>query len=81
MIRTLIAFTLIYYVLYFTSNPMGFKTWLDPFYFSTSITSTVGIGEYEPKTTLTKTIVVVHLLVLFIDVRSYFVNLSSIITT
>ncbi len=43
-------------------NPksFGFKTMLDPFYFSFTTMSTVGYGDYSPKTDMAKILVMVH---------------------
>ena len=43
-------------------NPksFGFKTMLDPFYFSFTTMSTVGYGDYSPKTDMAKMLVMVH---------------------
>ena len=40
--------------------PAVFKTMLDPFYFSFTTMSTVGYGDYSPKTDMAKMLVMVH---------------------
>jgi voltage-gated potassium channel len=52
----------LFYFLIDKMNPksFGFKTMLDPFYFSFTTMSTVGYGDYSPKTDMAKMLVMVH---------------------
>lgn len=69
MIRTIVAFTIIYTILfYFAGNPMDFDSDIDPLYFAVTLTSSVGFGDYTPKTPLAKMIVIIHMLTLFFDI-------------
>ena len=69
MIRTIVAFTIIYTILfYFAGNPMDFDSDIDPLYFAVTLTSSVGFGDYTPKTPLAKLIVIIHMLTLFFDI-------------
>lgn len=43
-----------------SSKSFGFKTALDPFYFSFTTMSTVGYGDYSPKTDMAKMLVMVQ---------------------
>lgn len=69
MIRTIVLFTIIYTILYyFGNNPMEFESNIDPLYFAVTLTSSVGFGDYTPKTNLAKAIVIIHMLTLFFDI-------------
>jgi len=52
--------------MYFAGNPMNFETPFDAIYFSLTVTSTVGFGDYIPKSKIDKYIVSLHMLTLFI---------------
>lgn len=68
MIRTIVLFTIIYTLLFhFAGNPMEFQSNIDPLYFAVTITSSVGFGDYTPKTTFAKIIVIMHMMALFLD--------------
>jgi hypothetical protein len=59
MISTPLAITLIYGTLYsmMRKDEFGFKGVLDPFYFSFTTMSTVGYGDFSPKTNRAKMVV------------------------
>lgn len=67
MIRTFIIFSIIYILMYFAGNPMNFATPFDAIYFSLTVTSTVGFGDYIPKSKIDKYIVSLHMLTLITD--------------
>lgn len=46
---------------------MNFESPVDAMYFSLTITSTVGFGDYVPKTNIAKFIVSIHMLTLITD--------------
>ena len=72
MLRTVFVFTAIYLAsMTLGDNPFGFESLIDPLYFSLTVSSTVGFGDYSPKTPLTKLIVMVHMLSLIIDLRDF----------
>ena len=52
----------ILYMLLDKTNPknFGFKTMLDPFYFSFTTMSSVGYGDYTPKTDMAKIVVMLQ---------------------
>jgi hypothetical protein len=57
--------TMVFGLFYFLIDKMnpksfGFKTMLDPFYFSFTTMSTIGYGDYSPKTDMAKMLVMVH---------------------
>lgn len=55
------VFGILYMMLDKVSNKnFGFKTMLDPFYFSFTTMSTVGYGDYSPKTDMAKFLVMIH---------------------
>ena len=55
------VFGILYSLLDRISNKsFGFKTLLDPFYFSFTTMSTVGYGDFTPKTDMAKMLVMVH---------------------
>lgn len=68
MIRTFLLFSIIYILLFYIgNNPMNFESPVDAMYFSLTITSTVGFGDYVPKTNIAKFIVSIHMLTLITD--------------
>ena len=55
------VFGILYSLLDRISNKsFGFKTLLDPFYFSFTTMSTLGYGDFTPKTDTAKMLVMVH---------------------
>lgn len=55
---TILLITLLYGIIYAVKPDMyGFKSPLDPFYFSFTTMSSVGYGDFSPKTDLAKMIV------------------------
>lgn len=55
---TILLITLLYGIIYAMKPDMyGFKSPLDPFYFSFTTMSSVGYGDFSPKTDLAKMIV------------------------
>lgn len=55
------VFGILYMMLDKVSNKnFGFKTMLDPFYFSFTTMSTVGYGDYSPKTDMAKFLVMIQ---------------------
>ena len=55
------VFGILYMMLDKASNKNScFKTMLDPFYFSFTTMSTVGYGDYSPKTDMAKFLVMIH---------------------
>lgn len=49
------VFSILYLILN-TSNPddFGFKSWIDPMYFASTTMSSVGYGDYSPRTVRAK---------------------------
>jgi voltage-gated potassium channel len=70
MISTPLAITLIYGTLYsmMRKDEFGFKGVLDPFYFSFTTMSTVGYGDFSPKTNRAKMVVMSQQLTLIIGI-------------
>jgi hypothetical protein len=64
----LIAITVIYGYIYSTFDPIvfGFRSKIDPYYFSSTTTSSVGYGDFSPKTTSSKLVVMSHQALLLI---------------
>lgn len=57
--------TMVFGLFYFLLDKMnpktfGFKTMLDPFYFSFTTMSTVGYGDFSPRTDMAKMVVMVQ---------------------
>ena len=79
MIRTIVIFSIIYTLLYhFADNPMEFNSHIDPLYFAVTLTSSVGFGDYTPKTTLAKLIVIIHMMALVLDISMIIYNAFGI---
>lgn len=55
----ILLITLFYGIIYSLFNPadFGFKTSLDPFYYATTTASSVGYGDFTPKTDFAKLVV------------------------
>lgn len=70
MISVPILITVIYGVLYSMMRPeeFGFKGLLDPFYFSFTTMSTVGYGDFLPKTDRAKALVMTQHAVIIMGV-------------
>jgi|TARA_R110000803_G_C11837651_1_gene304164 hypothetical protein len=70
MISTPLAITLIYGTLYsmMRKDEFGFKGVLDPFYFSFTTMSTVGYGDFSPKTNRAKMVVMSQQLTLIVGI-------------
>lgn len=66
---TLLLITLIYGLIYAMKPQMyGFKSLIDPFYFSFTTMSSVGYGDFTPKTDLAKLIVMSQQLFMIVGV-------------
>ena len=78
MSLTIIAFlatTIIYGIIYLIidkadSSAFGFESWIDPFYFSFTTMSTVGYGDYGPKSDMAKMVVMSHQTILILEIMS-----------
>ena len=71
----ILATTLFYGILYSILNEVdpkafGFKNTIDPFYFSFTTMSTVGYGDYGPKTNMAKMIVISQQFILLSEILS-----------
>jgi voltage-gated potassium channel len=57
--KDILAITTLFGIIYGSLEPehFGFEGVLDPFYFSFTTMSTVGYGDYSPKTNLAKVLV------------------------
>lgn len=68
-ITALALITLIYGIIYSIKPEMyGFKSFIDPFYFSFTTMSSVGYGDFSPKTNTAKMIVMTQQLLLIVGV-------------
>ena len=65
--KNIIVFSLLFGIIYSSLEPghFDFKSMLDPFYFSFTTMSTVGYGDYIPKTNLAKVLVMCQQSLLF----------------
>lgn len=68
LILLTLMFGFIYSIL--DNKHFGFKETIDPYYFSLTTMTTVGYGDYSPKTTKSKLIVMIHQLFLLITEMS-----------
>ena len=70
MISVPILITMMYGVLYSMMRPeeFGFKGLLDPFYFSFTTMSTVGYGDFSPKSDRAKALVMTQHAVIIVGV-------------
>lgn len=70
MISVPILITIIYGLMYSMMRPeeFGFKGLLDPFYFSFTTMSTVGYGDFTPKTDRAKALVMTQHAVMIVGV-------------
>ncbi len=64
--------TLVYGLLYATMKPsdFGFTSLIDPFYFSFTTMSSVGYGDFSPKTTRAKLVVMSQQTLLLIEIAA-----------
>lgn len=60
-----IAFAAIYALAW---THFDFEAWIDPLYFSSTVSSTVGFGDNLPVTTTGKAIVMVHQMIVIVGV-------------
>ena len=69
---SVIVITLMYGLLYAMLKPVefGFTSLIDPFYFSFTTMSSVGYGEFTPKTTRAKLLVMSQQALILIEVAS-----------
>lgn len=65
--KNIIVISLLFGIIYSSLEPghFDFKSVLDPFYFSFTTMSTVGYGDYIPKTNLAKVLVMCQQSLLF----------------
>ena len=65
--KNIIVISLLFGIIYSSLEPghFDFKSVLDPFYFSFTTMSTVGYGDYTPKTNLAKVLVMCQQSLLF----------------
>mgnify|MGYP001234175151 FL=1 len=65
--KNVIIISLLFGIIYSSLEPghFDFKSVLDPFYFSFTTMSTVGYGDYTPKTNLAKVLVMCQQSLLF----------------
>ena len=65
--ENIIVISLLFGIIYSSLEPghFDFKSMLDPFYFSFTTMSTVGYGDYIPKTNLAKVLVMCQQSLLF----------------
>ena len=68
----LILATTLFYGVVYASMPdaFGFKTTLDPFYFAFTTMSTVGYGDFGPKTDMAKMVVMSQQFILMGEILS-----------
>lgn len=79
MIRTILIFTILYTILYwFADNPMQFESEIDPLYFAVTLSSSVGFGDYTPKTTFSKIIVILHMCALIFDIADIVYRITKV---
>ena len=73
LLFTSVAFSILYLILN-TNNPddFGFKSWIDPMYFSWTTMSTVGYGDYSPRTVRAKMAVMLHQFIIMAEILSLF---------
>lgn len=65
--KNIIIISILFGIIYSSLEPghFDFKSMLDPFYFSFTTMSTVGYGDYTPKTNLAKVLVMCQQSLLF----------------
>jgi hypothetical protein len=70
----LLVITLVYGFIYsmFPKDEFGFKSAIDPFYFSISTMTTVGYGDITPKSDRAKLVVMTQQIVFIMELASVF---------
>jgi hypothetical protein len=71
----------ILYLLLNTNNPddFGFKSWIDPMYFASTTMSSVGYGDYSPRTVRAKIAVMIQQLFVMTELLYLFSGYGSLI--
>lgn len=77
-----LATTIVYGIVYMIMdkadpNAFGFGSWIDPFYFSFTTMSTVGYGDFGPRTDVAKMAVMSHQFLLIAEILSLFFDSDS----
>jgi hypothetical protein len=77
-----LATTIVYGIVYMIMdkadpNAFGFSSWIDPFYFSFTTMSTVGYGDFGPRTDVSKMVVMSHQFLLIAEILSLFFDSDS----
>lgn len=79
-IVSLLILTLVYGLIYsmLPKEEFGFKSAIDPFYFSFTTMSTVGYGDITPKTDRAKLLVITQQAALLVELSSMLKNVFRI---
>lgn len=74
MLLYVLMLTVVYGMIYSRMDPssFGFKSPLDPYYFSFTTMSTVGYGDFSPKTDVSKLVVMSQQAIIFMELVSLF---------
>lgn len=69
---SVIVITVLYGLIYAMMNPIefGFKSLIDPFYFSFTTMASVGYGDFSPKSTRAKMVVMTQQTLLLIEIAT-----------